>query len=251
MRDSNRPGTFEVTADQDSGSAGQNHETHDARNDSPDPEVQELIQKAVDKVYTGILIIRFQKGNDFDILWTNERLQVWQQEYLKSHKQTPSSPSIKDFFFEDDFDLFRKGYCFFIENPGKPFRMIHHRPDVRGKDLWLFVNATVIEYDTEMRPDIVVVTITDLTCEIESEIRLNSLLEQNFKVKEKYKAVELTKRQVEVLRLITDGYTNKEIAFELNISPHTVDTHRKKLLAKFNIKNSATLVRLSMELGLQ
>ncbi len=53
----------------------------------------------------------------------------------------------------------------------------------------------------------------------------------------------ITRREKEVLELIAEGLTNIEIAQKLFISPSTVDTHRKSLLAKFNMKNTAVLIR--------
>lgn len=56
----------------------------------------------------------------------------------------------------------------------------------------------------------------------------------------------ISKREVEVLRLIADGLTNQEIGEKLFISPLTVDSHRKNLLLKFNAKNTASLVKIAM-----
>jgi len=44
---------------------------------------------------------------------------------------------------------------------------------------------------------------------------------------------------------IKRGYTNKEIAAELNISPFTVETHRKKIMKKLNLRNTADLVNFA------
>lgn len=60
----------------------------------------------------------------------------------------------------------------------------------------------------------------------------------------------LTRREKEVLELIADGHTNNEIAAKLFISVTTVDTHRKNLLAKFNAKNIASLVKAAMQMQL-
>jgi DNA-binding NarL/FixJ family response regulator len=57
----------------------------------------------------------------------------------------------------------------------------------------------------------------------------------------------LTKREKEVLKLIAEENTNKEIAEKLFISPRTVDTHRRNLLQKLNVKNTAGLVRYAMK----
>jgi len=57
----------------------------------------------------------------------------------------------------------------------------------------------------------------------------------------------LTRREKEILALIAEGFTNPEIAGQLFLSPTTVDTHRKNLLAKLNVKNTASLVKFAME----
>jgi DNA-binding NarL/FixJ family response regulator len=57
----------------------------------------------------------------------------------------------------------------------------------------------------------------------------------------------LTRREKEVLELIAEGYTNPQIAEKIFLSQFTVDTHRKNLLAKLNVKNTASLIRLAVE----
>jgi DNA-binding NarL/FixJ family response regulator len=60
----------------------------------------------------------------------------------------------------------------------------------------------------------------------------------------------LTTREKEVLELIAEGLTNNEIAQKLFISVSTVDTHRKNLLAKFEAKNIASLIKAAMQMQL-
>lgn len=60
----------------------------------------------------------------------------------------------------------------------------------------------------------------------------------------------LTRREKEVLELIAEGMTNNEIAGKLFISVTTVDTHRKNLLAKFDARNIAALIKTAMQLQL-
>ncbi len=54
--------------------------------------------------------------------------------------------------------------------------------------------------------------------------------------------ISLSEREIEVIRLISDGCTNKEIADKLFLSPHTVNTHRKNIMHKLGIKNTAGIV---------
>lgn len=60
----------------------------------------------------------------------------------------------------------------------------------------------------------------------------------------------ITRREKEVLGLIAEGLTNAEIAGKLFISVTTVDTHRKSLLAKFNVRNTASLILTAARLQL-
>ena len=60
----------------------------------------------------------------------------------------------------------------------------------------------------------------------------------------------LSHREHEVLHLIANENTAREIADKLFISKHTVISHRQKLREKLNAKNTAGLVRRGFELGL-
>lgn len=57
----------------------------------------------------------------------------------------------------------------------------------------------------------------------------------------------ITEREQEILQLIVDGFTSKEIAKKLYISPRTVDTHRANLMQKLKLNNIAELVRYAIE----
>lgn len=60
----------------------------------------------------------------------------------------------------------------------------------------------------------------------------------------------LTKREKEILTLIAQEFSNPEIAKELFISIRTVDTHRRNLLDKLQVKNTAGLVKSAIKMGL-
>jgi len=60
----------------------------------------------------------------------------------------------------------------------------------------------------------------------------------------------LSSREKEVLLLIADGKTNPQIAAKLFLSLHTVDSHRKNLLTKFAVNNTASLIKLAAKYDL-
>jgi len=57
----------------------------------------------------------------------------------------------------------------------------------------------------------------------------------------------LTRREQEVLKYIAEGKTTHEIGELLFISPHTVETHRKNLMQKFDVSNAAALIRVATQ----
>ena len=56
-----------------------------------------------------------------------------------------------------------------------------------------------------------------------------------------------TCRDIQILRLIAEGYTSSQIAEELCLSVETIKWYRKRLLAKFQADTSAEMIRLSIE----
>lgn len=61
---------------------------------------------------------------------------------------------------------------------------------------------------------------------------------------------ELSRREAEILQLISEGATTGEIAEKLFVSKRTVETHRQNLLEKTQTKNTAALIKLAMSEGL-
>jgi two-component system, NarL family, response regulator NreC len=60
----------------------------------------------------------------------------------------------------------------------------------------------------------------------------------------------LTTREREILQLLAEGKTNKEVAAELNISPYTVETHRGNILEKLNLHTPAELILYAVRKGI-
>lgn len=60
----------------------------------------------------------------------------------------------------------------------------------------------------------------------------------------------ISDREREVLQLIADGCTDQEVADRLYLSHHTANSHRKNLLSKMGAKNTAELIKITMEKGI-
>jgi DNA-binding NarL/FixJ family response regulator len=63
-------------------------------------------------------------------------------------------------------------------------------------------------------------------------------------------AARLTERELDILRLVVEGLTSRQIAARLVVSPRTVENHVHHLLTKLEQPNRATLVRFAIEQGL-
>jgi DNA-binding NarL/FixJ family response regulator len=63
-------------------------------------------------------------------------------------------------------------------------------------------------------------------------------------------ALGLSKREMEVLHLVAEGYTNTEIAARLFTSKRTVETHRQNIMEKTQTRNTASLIKMAVRQGL-
>lgn len=78
---------------------------------------------------------------------------------------------------------------------------------------------------------------------------LNHLLEKSFP-KEDCSPTPLTPREIEIVRLVASGLIAKEIAGKLNLSTHTVYTHRKNIMKKLQIGTTSELVLYAVNEGI-
>jgi DNA-binding NarL/FixJ family response regulator len=62
--------------------------------------------------------------------------------------------------------------------------------------------------------------------------------------------IRLTAREKEILQLIVNGFTNTEIANKVFLSSHTIDNYRDSILLKLDVKNTASMVKKALQLGL-
>ena len=83
--------------------------------------------------------------------------------------------------------------------------------------------------------------------EISEKMMRSMMLQGNDEEKSEVLPIALTKRELEILELIVGEHTSAEIAGQLFISINTVETHRKNLLHKLQVKNTVGLVKYAYE----
>lgn len=81
-----------------------------------------------------------------------------------------------------------------------------------------------------------------------SKIVLNSYVSnaKNSGITDIAKRVQLTHREMEILRLFVEGQTNDEIANDLNISINTVKTHKNNIMLKYNFKSTVEMIKYAL-----
>jgi DNA-binding NarL/FixJ family response regulator len=83
-----------------------------------------------------------------------------------------------------------------------------------------------------------------------SEEVKNKMINNNPSISKQSFAPKLSDREREILQLVAKEFTTQQIADQLFISHHTVISHRKKLLFKFDVQNTAGLIKRAIETGL-
>ena len=90
--------------------------------------------------------------------------------------------------------------------------------------------------------------VIDLPAAVSTKLLLDS--PTNGATEQKKLLEQLTPRQREILRLIAEGQSTKQIGGKLKLSPKTVEYHRKKLMTALNLHDVPALVRFAMLVGL-
>jgi DNA-binding CsgD family transcriptional regulator len=125
-----------------------------------------------------------------------------------------------------------------------------------GEARWYLHQATVIQKDEEQKARLMLKLITDI-----HDIKQDDSITLTISLKDKrgiYSPVFtkrfypngedriLSDREIEILNLLGEGRTSKQIASTLNLSEHTVKTHRKNMHKKLNVKNTTELLNKSI-----
>jgi DNA-binding NarL/FixJ family response regulator len=117
-----------------------------------------------------------------------------------------------------------------------------------GADGYIIKNAKPYELSFAIRK------VKDGGTYISSELVLNLLAghqrSSGYFIKPNGTEVKLSDKEMDVLRLIAEGYTNAQMAQQLFTSVRTIETRRKKLLDKTGTTNTATLIKFSVRNGL-
>ena len=83
-----------------------------------------------------------------------------------------------------------------------------------------------------------------------ADLAILMLKQAHNSIKADHTSIDFSRREAEVLALIAQGYTNKEIADKLFTSRRTIEGHRQAMINKTKVRNSAELIRFAVKHGL-
>jgi DNA-binding CsgD family transcriptional regulator len=140
---------------------------------------------------------------------------------------------------------YKMNYCFRCRHPDGDYRMLSHQAII----------LTIDEKGGFAKCLNIITDISHLTSSNNNKISLIGINGEpsylNLDIGYHEKVVEeLSTRELQIVQMIADGYQSKEIAAKLNVSIHTVTTHRKNILAKSKVKSMSNLVSRCVQEGL-
>ncbi len=211
-----------------------------------EPEFQ-LFRLILDKIPAFIHIIDVRKDT---IVWKNAE---WDRLFaqFKAGNRIDLATAFQSIIHPDDHELLKASGNYFKNKSGTFFGGII-RIKYPGEDSWnwLVGLSRVISKDAEDRPLYTLAVFLDFTKATHTECQITEALHEILRRSNKATLEKLTPREKEIIRLLVKGYSNNRIAQELYISHHTVESHRKNIRIKLNVKNTSELISLAKDLGI-
>ncbi len=145
-----------------------------------------------------------------------------------------------------NFDLIISGLVFFKENSKSTFNSVARVKKFDGSWRYVFFSVKPVEYNFAGEATLALVFALDIDEVLTNRSTLKDL-KSSF---QKSNNITLSKREKEILIGIAKEQTTKEIAEVLFLSKHTIDTYRKRLIRKLNVKSSIGLAIYAYQIGL-
>lgn len=157
----------------------------------------------------------------------------------------------KSIMHPDDFELAVIAQQSFRQNKSVFGGVVRFRK--RGTENWCWLVGLAIPFTRDEQGGVkeVICAFLDLTMAMDTNDQLAAAMREVLRRHNDDLLNKLTNREKEILKLAVDGLNNKEIAETLNLSRHTVETHRKNIRLKLKVRNTTELIALARKVGYQ
>lgn len=149
---------------------------------------------------------------------------------------------------EDRF-IMKERIQYFRENLGDSYSCVYRIRHRNGKWIWIYSNCTVFNRNRAGMPAQLLGIAIDFSESMRTYGQLEKLIRENKKLKSELIRCKVSKREKEVLTFISKGLSATQIGSHMNISPHTVNNHRKNVMKKLGAGNIAQLIKIADENG--
>jgi len=140
--------------------------------------------------------------------------------------------------------------AYFVENPDTKWIGLYRIQSLSGTFRWVMYATSAFEFGDD---GVLCKTIT-MAMDVTREINTNQVLIQYIRTSlhSQYSSIyeQLTKREIEVINHTVQGKSTKDIAAELFLSHHTIESHKSKIFKKLNVGSSVELAQLAEKIGL-
>ena len=153
------------------------------------------------------------------------------------------------FFIPDQIVSFKQGISNYFERQdiSSSYNFFQQvRTGKQGDLNWYFTMCKFLKAENNIPTQMLLIS-NPVAGSDEMAKKLDNILDQNVYVAKNYKRFSLlTKREKEIIALLAEGKSTREISDRLFISTHTVETHRKNIRKKLDLNSFAELIKFAM-----
>ncbi|MBN1198893.1 MAG: PAS domain-containing protein [Bacteroidales bacterium] len=208
-------------------------------------------EELLSKVEAMIYINQIEDLNDFTTvrnIYANE-LAYRLLGFNRSEMDEMGCRLFSETLHSDDINMTSQSIDFHTLKPGDSFVAKIRKVNKKKETFWHLDRWSVLNLKAGKPWQFLIVSM-NVQDELQTKKQLSELLRGNTCLQNKLVLCSLTSREKEIIKLITEGMKDTEIARKLFISEKTAKTHRKNILHKLKKKNTAQLVCFAVENGL-
>lgn len=204
---------------------------------------QDLLDLVMNHVPAVILMIDTVRNR---ITWVNQRIRPTLG-YQPEQAMNGGTKFLRELIDRNDLHHLQHAVEFFNSKKGAEFKTLLHMRDNYNEEHIMSATLAPLQREDKGKVTSVICIALDVTRQTETQQELKQMLRMMVSDGKDKVIRSITRREYDVLRLIAREFSTKQIAEELNVSIPTVETHRRNLLRKVGVKNTAGLVRFAVE----
>jgi PAS domain S-box-containing protein len=180
------------------------------------------------------------------VYWTNrqfENMLGW----TSSETSSNSHNLYRLILAKEDHTHFEEAYRVLSDGSQQVYKSMCRMNSLYNEVFRFNTRISVLDRNPDGTPKRLLCVAIDITQQTETENELKALLREMTNANDDSRVSSITRRELQIIQLIAKQQSTKQIAETLHISIPTVETHRRNLLRKVEVKNTAGLIRFAAE----